>query len=147
MSSQKTFTTREICRKLDISERKLIMWAEKRLIQPLQDASGYSTRRVYSVQNVIEIAVIDSLWGKISNETITTIIGRLSLERDGESDYWVFFGDNSFMPVRHNEFDGTVESHPDRNKLFFNILYRNEIVTIVNLRLIKEKVHKIFDIG
>lgn len=147
MNPKETFTTREICRKLGINERMLIHWAEKRLVQPLQDASGYSTRRVYSVKNLIEIAVINSLWGKISNEVIATVIGRLSREAEGESDYWIFFADKSFMPVRHEDLTGEIISHPDRHKLFFDVLYKNEVVSIVNLRLIREKVYKTFDIG
>ena len=147
MKHQRTFTTREICRKLGINERLLIHWAEKRLVQPLQDASGYASRRIYSIQNLIEISVVNSLWGKIINERIATIIKRLSLEKEGESDYWIFFGDQSFMPVKHEDLAGEVKSHPNRDKLFFNNLHQNEVVTIVNLRLIREKISRVFDVG
>ncbi|MFH1595470.1 MAG: MerR family transcriptional regulator, partial [Pseudomonadota bacterium] len=66
----KTFTTRQICRKLGIKERALIHWAEKHFIIPLQDAAGYPSRRLYSAKNLLEIGLINYLWGKVGNRAI-----------------------------------------------------------------------------
>jgi DNA-binding transcriptional MerR regulator len=143
MNIEKPFTTREICKRLGIRERLLIYWAHERLIEPFEDASGYAGRRGYSIQNLLEIAVINSLWGKISKESIAIIIKRLSLQKQGECDYWIFFGDTSMMPVKNED----LAAETDLYKLFINNLNRSEAVTIVNLKLIKEKVYKVFDIG
>jgi DNA-binding transcriptional MerR regulator len=44
-----------------VKARTMISWSERGLIQPLQDASGRGSSRVYSYKNLIEIGIISQL--------------------------------------------------------------------------------------
>lgn len=104
MKGRKTYTTREICRALDIPERQLIHWAEKGLVEPEVDADGFSSRREYSGYNVYQIAIIKTLWGRVSNKAIKLALLELEKTEDlRKAAYLIITGENvkstSFLGV------------------------------------------------
>lgn len=93
---EKTYTTTEICRGLDIPQRQLVHWAEKGLVQPLVEADGFASRREYTAENVFEIAIINALWGRVSNKTIKLALEWLAKfkEKPKKAEWLVIAGEN-----------------------------------------------------
>jgi DNA-binding transcriptional MerR regulator len=133
------YTTREICRGLDIPERQLIHWAEKGLVEPLVDANGFASRRHYSRDNVFEIAIIKALWGKVSNKTIKTTLMWLSILKKNpeEAEYLVIVGQD-VEPVK---LEAIKERLPlERDFDFVETLKNSELIIILNVKKIHEGV-------
>jgi DNA-binding transcriptional MerR regulator len=131
------YTTREICRGLDIPERQLIHWAEKGLVEPMVDADGFASRRHYSRDNVFEIAIIKALWGKVSNQTIKMALMWLSIFKydPGGAEYLVIVGED-VEPMSLRAIEGLSERH----KEYMEILIKSELIIILNVKKIYEGV-------
>jgi hypothetical protein len=142
-----SFTTRAICRKLGIKERMLIHWAEKRFIRPLQDAEGYSSRRLYSAHNVFEIAVINALWGKASNSAIKVALWKLA-EYEGNyrnlAAFLFVWGDTKVNLLTDDEISAGGHSKTLKHAGFRQNLYESKTGIIINLRLISKEVAQLF---
>jgi DNA-binding transcriptional MerR regulator len=148
------FTHSEICRKLGLKERVLINWAEKRLVRPVKDADGYSSRRLYSARNVFEIAIIQALWGKYSISIIQTVLIWLKqFENYNEMPAYIFFdsSDPSKMVLLSHE-DLAQKDHEDiAQRNYKGVKYRvmaseAETSVLVNISLIRKKVAGLFEL-
>jgi DNA-binding transcriptional MerR regulator len=58
MAEEKTFNLSEVARRLDVPQHRLIHLCEKRVVVPdVHDATGRGSSRVFSAENVLELAV------------------------------------------------------------------------------------------
>ncbi|MBW1991843.1 MAG: MerR family transcriptional regulator [Deltaproteobacteria bacterium] len=147
------FTTREICRKLGLKERMLIHWAEKRFVRPIQDADGFPSRRLYSPRNLLEIAVIQALWGKVSNQSIKEVLTWLKQYENFSDlpDFFVIWGDGSTSRLSYDDLTGGPQVGKAglgvmERPMFLNRLYKNDTGTLLNVHKIRRKVRDLFDL-
>jgi hypothetical protein len=91
-----------------VKVRSMLTWSERGLIQPLQDAAGRGSSRIYSYKNLIEIGIIGELtrYG-FSFSHISALMRSANMQyflQNGEWDMVVWFahGTPAGVPNRDN---------------------------------------------
>lgn len=56
------YETREVCKILELSSRRIINWVERDFIVPAQEGKGPGIRRKYSFENLIQMKLLKDLF-------------------------------------------------------------------------------------
>lgn len=58
---EKLYETREVAKILQLSQRRIINWAERAFIAPAKEGKGPGIRRQYSFDNIVKMKIMNDL--------------------------------------------------------------------------------------
>jgi len=126
---QKLFKTSEVIRILRISQRSIINWVEKSLVEPVTQARGAGSKREYSSLNLLELALCKHLSDiGLGVYAIKQILVNLRENEDLKN--WAENFDNFFRP-----FAKTLKEEIDegrKNEASSSVCFRDERMKVFN---------------